>query len=101
MVKRLVGFGVLLGALALGSRVEAAPILGSIDFAGHGSPTGGPTPTQYSTSPATPSHRPWGGAVGAGRYTRPTGSATTFSSPLTWGSGSGSVNLLIGPSTLW
>src|SRR4030095_9308909 len=98
--KRLVGFGVLLGALALGSRVEAAPILGSIDFAGHGSPTGGPTPTQYSPSTSTPFTSPWVVTSGTGSYTGLTGSATTFSSPLTWGSGSGSVNLLIGPSTL-
>src|SRR5690349_16850584 len=101
MMKRLVGFALVVGALALASRVEAAPILGEIAFAGKGTPVGGPTPVQWGTSTGANLTNPWTVTSGTGSYAGLTGSPTTFHTPITWGSGSGAVNLTIGPYTMW
>jgi hypothetical protein len=98
MMKRLVGFGMIVGALALASRVEAAPILGTVAFEGNATAFGGAT---FSTSTGANFKNPWEVTSGTGSYSGTVGTATTFSTPLVWGPGSGNVNLTVGPLTLW
>lgn len=100
MNKRLVGLGLLVGALALASRVEAAPILGSIAFKGHANTVGN---VEYSTSTGVSNFvNPWSVTASSGSYSSvPVNTSATFSSPLIWGAGSGNVNLAVGPTTLW
>jgi hypothetical protein len=104
MMRRLAVLGMLLGCLAFAAAVEAAPIVGDITFAGKASPTGGPQPPFWNTSTGGTFTNPWKVVSGTGDYSSvPTGTSSppvTMASSLTWGSGSGAVNIPIA-GNLW
>ena len=104
MMRRLVCVAVLVGFMAVAATVEAAPILGGISFTGKATPVGPSNPfPEWSTSTgANFTSNTWSVSSSSGSYSSvPASTPATFTSNLTWGSGSGNVNQPVGPLTLW
>jgi PEP-CTERM motif len=87
-MRRLAGFGVLVGVLALASRAQAAPILGSISFSGHATPIGG---TYSQSTGVNLDVSTWAVTGGSGSFSAvPLGTNPNIAPTINWGSGSGS-----------
>ncbi len=99
MIRRLAGFGVLVGVLALASTAQAAPILGTITFSGHATPVGG---TYNGSTGVTLDPSTWKVTGGSGSFGGVAlGTNPNVASGITWGAGVGAVNVTFNPFDLF
>jgi hypothetical protein len=100
MKKLLFVSALLLAVVAMAAPAQAVPIQGSIAFGG-GAPVPAPGPNWYDATGVT--FNAMAVLTGPlGDYsTVPVGTLVSFSSPLSWGAGSGVVNLPVAPWGGW